>query len=101
MPKITTWLWFDGKAEEAANFYVSLFPNSRLGQISRFGEGSMGEPGSVMVAEFFLDGQPFYGLNGGPMYKFSEATSFMVPCKDQTEVDHYWNALTADGGEEG
>jgi len=100
MSKITTCLWFDGQAEAAANFYVSLFPNSKVGKITKYPEGTPGQPGTVMTVEFELDGARFVGLNGGPEFKFSEAVSFQIDCKDQAEVDRYWTALLADGGEE-
>lgn len=106
MPKIRPWLWFDMNAEEAAKFYTSIFPNSTIGEITRYPEtdpaitGMSIPAGTVMSVEFFLDGQVFYGLNGGPQFTFSEAVSFEIYCEDQDEVDHYWNALTADGGEE-
>jgi predicted 3-demethylubiquinone-9 3-methyltransferase (glyoxalase superfamily) len=100
MSKITTCLWFNGQAEAAANFYVSLFPNSKVGKIAKYPEGTPGQPGTVMTVEFELDGAQFVGLNGGPEFKFSEAVSFQIDCKDQAEVDRYWNALLADGGEE-
>jgi predicted 3-demethylubiquinone-9 3-methyltransferase (glyoxalase superfamily) len=100
MSKITTCLWFNGQAEEAANFYVSLFPNSRVGSVARFPEGTPRPAGSVMTVEFELDGQQFVGLNGGPEFKFTEAVSFQIDCKDQAEVDRYWNELIANGGEE-
>jgi len=93
-------LWFDGQAEEAAAFYISLFPNSRIISVARYPEGSPGEPGTVMTVEWELDGNRFVGINGGPQFPHSEAVSFMIPCKDQAEVDHYWDALTADGGQE-
>ena len=103
MQKITPFLWFDDKAEEAANFYVSIFPNSSVGDISRYGEeGSKaaGRPkGSVMTVEFQLEGQNFVGLNGGPHFKFTEAVSFVVNCKTQEEVDNYWEKLSAGGQE--
>jgi predicted 3-demethylubiquinone-9 3-methyltransferase (glyoxalase superfamily) len=98
--KITPYLWFDGNAEEAMNFYLSVFKNSKAGEISRWGEGGMGAPGSVIVANFEIEGQKFAALNGGPEFNFTEAISFQIDCKDQEEVDYYWNALTADGGEE-
>ncbi|MFI0369138.1 VOC family protein [Actinomadura sp. 1N219] len=97
--KLTTCLWFDGQAEEAANHYVSIFKNSRLGDVQRVGEGGRGEPGSVMTIEFELNGQKFVGLNGGPEFKFNESVSFQIPCDDQAEVDYYWDRLT-EGGEE-
>ena len=101
MPKISPFLWFDSQAEEAAKFYVSVFPNSKITKTSHYGEGGPGPQGSVMVVEFELDGQTVLALNGGPQFKFSEAISLNVECKDQAEVDRYWKALTAGGGEEG
>ena len=98
--KIKPFLWFDNQAEEAANFYVSVFKNSEVLDVSRYGEGGPGEPGSAMVVTFRLDGQEFAGLNGGPEFKFSEAISFSIDCGDQEEVDYYWNKLS-EGGEEG
>ena len=100
MPKITTCLWFDHEAEEAALFYVSVFKNSNVGKIARYGKAGPREPGSVMTVEFEIDGQPFIALNGGPEFKFSEAISFVVDCKSQKRVDEYWEKLSA-GGEEG
>jgi predicted 3-demethylubiquinone-9 3-methyltransferase (glyoxalase superfamily) len=100
MPQISPMLWFDNQAEEAANFYVSVFPNSRITKIARRPANAPGETGDVMLVEFELDGQTFSALNGGPMFKFSEAISLVIACKDQAEIDHYWQALTADGGEE-
>ncbi len=105
MPKITPWLWFDGKAEEAARFYVSVFPNSRVGEITRYSDASLaGEdmppPGSVMTVEFWLDGMQLFGLNGGPQFPFTEAVSLQIECADQAEVDRYWDALLQDGGQE-
>lgn len=101
--RIAPCLWFDGQAEEAARFYTSIFPNSRITDISYFGEAGHevhGRPaGSVMVAAFELDGQPFTALNGGPQFRFSEAISLMVSCETQEEVDYYWERLSA-GGEE-
>jgi predicted 3-demethylubiquinone-9 3-methyltransferase (glyoxalase superfamily) len=96
---ITPFLWFDGKAEEAANFYVSVFKNSRIHNIYRYGDAGPGPKGSVMTVEFELDGQRFVGLNGGPQYKFTHAVSFAVNCKTQAEVDELWAKLT-DGGQE-
>ena len=94
MKKITPFLWFDTQAEEAMNFYVSLFKNSKVNNISR------GPDGKVFSVAFELDGQEFMGLNAGPQFKFNEAVSMFVHCEDQAEVDHFWNTLTADGGEE-
>jgi predicted 3-demethylubiquinone-9 3-methyltransferase (glyoxalase superfamily) len=102
MQKITPFLWFDDKAEEAANFYVSIFKNSKIGSITRYGEESAavsGRPkGTVMTVSFQLDGQEFTALNGGPLFKFSEAISFVVNCESQKEVDKFWEKLS-EGGE--
>ena len=102
---ITPCLWFDTEAEDAAKLYVSIFPNSKIDTVSRFpdaGQDVHGKPaGSVMVVAFELDGQPFTALNGGPQFKQGEAVSFQVMCETQGDVDHYWNALTANGGQEG
>lgn len=100
MPKITPFLWFDDQADEAAKFYVSIFKNSKIGAISRYGEAGPRPKGSVMTVAFQLDGQEFIALNGGPHFKFTEAISFSVDCKTQQEVDEYWAKLSA-GGEEG
>jgi len=97
MQKITPFLWFDGQAEEAMNFYTSIFKNSKIGNVSRYCEGGPGPKGSVMVASFELDGMRFTALNGGPMYKFTEAVSFFVDCESQTEVDYFWDKLSAGG----
>ena len=99
MQKITPFLWFDTQAEEAANFYVSVFKNSRVITLARYGDAGPGPKGSVMTVEFELDGERFVGLNGGPNFKFTEAVSFVVNCKDQEEVDHFWEKLTAGGKE--
>ncbi|HET9913521.1 MAG TPA: VOC family protein [Anaerolineales bacterium] len=101
MQKITPYLWFDDQAEEAVNFYTSIFKNSKILNVSRYPEGAPGPAGKVMVATFELDGQEFTALNGGPQYKFTEAISFLVNCKTQKEVDELWQKLTANGGEEG
>ena len=95
MQKITPFLWFDAQAEEAARFYISIFKNSKIGQVAR------GQGGKVMVIGFELDGLKFTALNGGPLYKFTEAISLQVDCADQAEIDDLWNKLTADGGEPG
>lgn len=101
MPKITSCLWFDRDAEAAANFYVSVFPNSKVGEIARYPENLPGDrAGEVLTVEFELDGMPFVGLNGGPEFKFSEAVSFQIEVDTQAELDRYWNALLADGGQE-
>jgi predicted 3-demethylubiquinone-9 3-methyltransferase (glyoxalase superfamily) len=103
MQKIIPFLWFESQAEEAMNFYTSIFPNSKVLTVSRYGkEGAevSGRPeGSVMVASVELNGQRFDLINGGPEFKFTEAISFVINCEDQTEVDHYWDALTAEGQE--
>ena len=102
--KITPCLWFDTQAEEAANYYCEIFKNSKISKISHYGKAGQEvhhkPPGSVMVVEFELDGQPFVGLNGGPNFKFDEAVSFQVHCESQAEIDYYWDKLTA-GGQEG
>jgi len=98
MQKITPFLWFDGKAEEAANFYVSVFKNSKIVSIMRYGEAGPGAKGSVMSATFQLDGQDFMALNGGPMFAFSPAISFFVNCQSQEAVDKLWEKLS-EGGE--
>jgi predicted 3-demethylubiquinone-9 3-methyltransferase (glyoxalase superfamily) len=100
MQKITSMLWFDGKAEEAAKFYVSIFKNSKMGKVVRYGDAGPGPKGSVMVASFEVEGQGFTALNGGPQFKFTEAVSFVVHCKTQEEVDYYWDKLLAGGGQE-
>lgn len=96
--KITPYLWFDGTAEQAANFYVSVFPNSRITAVTNYPETGPGEPGTVMVVTFELEGQTFGAINGGPIFKLSEATSFFVDCETQEELDHYFDALIAGGG---
>ena len=100
MPKPTPCLWFDAQGEDAARFYTSVFPNSRIVDVARFGEAGPREAGTVMVVSFELDGQPFTALNGGPDFTFSEAVSFQVDCADQAEVDRYWETLS-EGGEQG
>ena len=102
MPAIIPCLWFAGQAEEAARFYVSVFPNSRVLSVNPAPVGTPGvEEGAVLTVEYELDGARFTGLNGGPQFTFDEAVSFQVDTADQAETDHYWDALTADGGEEG
>ena len=98
--RITPMLWFDNQAEEAANYYVSIFKNSKVTNVSRYGDTGPGPKGSVMVAEFELDGQKFTALNGGPRFKFTEAISLVVNCENQDEVDYYWEKLSGDGGQE-
>jgi len=98
MEKLATCLWFDGKAEEAAKFYTSVFDDSFIGTVTYYGEGSMGASGTVMTVIFNLAGQEFMALNGGPQYKLTPAISLMVYCRDQVEVDHYWERLS-EGGE--
>jgi predicted 3-demethylubiquinone-9 3-methyltransferase (glyoxalase superfamily) len=98
MQKITPFLWFDGNAEEAMNLYVSTFKNSKIVNVSRYGEAGPGPKGSVMVGTFEIEGQQFLALNGGPQYKFTPAVSFVVNCETQQEVDDYWEKL-ADGGQ--
>jgi predicted 3-demethylubiquinone-9 3-methyltransferase (glyoxalase superfamily) len=98
--RITPFLWFDSNAEEAANFYVSVFPNSEITEISHYGEAGPRAAGSVMVVSFRLDGQEFAALNGGPEFTFTEAVSFSIACANLKEVDYYWDKLT-DGGEPG
>jgi predicted 3-demethylubiquinone-9 3-methyltransferase (glyoxalase superfamily) len=100
MPEITPWLWFDTEGEEAASFYTSVFPNSRILEVTRYGSAGPRPEGTVMTVTFELDGQKFGALNGGPEFSFSEAISFMVSCKDQDEVDTYWETLS-EGGEKG
>ena len=106
MQKITPFLWFDDQAEEAANFYTSLFKNSKIDRILRYTEeaakvSQSGRPaGSVLTIEFEIEGQKFVALNGGPLFKFNESISFVMNCETQEEVDYFWGKLTADGGEE-
>jgi len=100
MQKITTFLWFDGQAEEAMNHYMSIFKNSKELSVTRWPKGHADE-GKVLVASFELDGVPFLALNGGPQYKFTEAISLSIDCKTQEEVDHFWTRLTEGGGEPG
>ena len=95
--KITTFLWFNDNAEEAANFYVSVFKNSRILGTSRYGDAGAGPQGSIMTVNFDLDGQEFTALNGGPQFKFTEAISLVVHCKDQQEVDYFWEKLSEGG----
>ncbi len=100
MQKITPMLWFDNNAEEAVKFYVSIFKNSKIGAVSRYGDAGPGPKGSVMVIAFQLEGQNFTALNGGPHFKFSEAISFVVDCETQQDVDALWEKLTSNGGKE-
>ena len=99
IPRVTPFLWFDSNAEEAVTFYTSVFKNSRVLTVSRYGEAGPGPQGSIMTMEFDLEGQRFVALNGGPHFKFTEAISFVVNCETQEEVDHYWSRLT-EGGQE-
>jgi len=99
MQKITPFLWFDNQAEEAAKFYTSIFKNSKIVSVSRYGEAGPGPKGTVMIATFQLEGQEFVALNGGPHFKFTEAISFVINCKTQEEVDHSWKKLS-EGGEQ-
>jgi predicted 3-demethylubiquinone-9 3-methyltransferase (glyoxalase superfamily) len=100
MQKIIPFLWFDNQAEEAANFYVSVFQNSRIDTVSRYGDAGPGPKGQAMVVNFTLEGQPFYALNGGPLFHFTEAISLYVNCETQAEVDALWDKLIAGGGQE-
>jgi predicted 3-demethylubiquinone-9 3-methyltransferase (glyoxalase superfamily) len=100
MPTPTPCVWFDTEGEEAARFYTSVFPNSRIIEIARYGDAGPREEGTVMVVSFELDGRPFTALNGGPQFRFSEAVSFQIECADQAEVDRYWETLS-EGGEQG
>lgn len=100
MQKITPFLWFDNNAEEAVDFYLSVFKDAKIKSISRYGEGMPMPAGTAMVIDFELFGQNFTALNAGPVFTFTEAISFVVHCKDQQEVDYYWDKLTADGGME-
>jgi predicted 3-demethylubiquinone-9 3-methyltransferase (glyoxalase superfamily) len=102
MPKPYPCLWFNGQAEEAAAFYTGIFPNSRVDKVTRAAaDNPSGKKGDVLTVDFTLDGEPFNGLNGGPDFRFNESISFIVDCADQAEVDRYWDALVADGGEHG
>jgi predicted 3-demethylubiquinone-9 3-methyltransferase (glyoxalase superfamily) len=100
MQKITPFLWFDNQAEEAMNFYVSIFKNSKVLTVNRYGDSGPGPKGTVMTASFLLDGQEFVALNGGPVYKFTPAISFVVNCETQQEVDELWEKLSAGGRED-
>jgi predicted 3-demethylubiquinone-9 3-methyltransferase (glyoxalase superfamily) len=98
--KITPFLWFDNNAEEAMNFYVSVFNNSKIGSVTRYGDAGPGPKGSVLTAAFELEGQKFVALNGGPRFKFTEAISFVINCETQEEIDYFWDKLTSKGGQE-
>ncbi len=100
MPKITPNLWFDTQGQEAAEFYVSVFPNSEITTITYYGEAGPGPAGTVLTVDFLLDGQEYTAINGGPQFTFDEAISLLINCADQAEVDYYWSKLS-DGGEEG
>ena len=99
MQKISPFLWFDSNAEEAVNFYVSIFKDSKIKDVSRYGDAGPGPKGQVMVMSFEIEGQEFVALNGGPRFKFTEAVSFVVHCNGQKEVDHYWDRLLEGGGQ--
>ena len=101
MPSTYPCLWFDTQAQEAAEFYTSLFPNSRVGTVTKYPKGSGDREGQVLTVEFELDGARYLALNGGPEFSFTEAISITIDVADQSELDRYWDALTADGGEEG
>ena len=98
--KITPFLWFDNNAEEAMNFYISVFNNSKIATVTRYGDAGPGPKGSVLTAAFELEGQKFVALNGGPRFKFTEAISFVINCETQEEIDYFWDKLTSDGGQE-
>jgi len=98
--KITPFLWFDNNAEEAMNFYVSVFNDSKISTVTRYGDAGPGPKGSVLTAAFELEGQKFVALNGGPRFKFSEAISFIINCETQQEIDYFWDKLTSEGGQE-
>ena len=100
MPQLTPCLWFDTEGEDAAELYTSVFPSSKILEVARYGSAGPRPEGTVMTVTFELDGQKFLALNGGPDFKFNEAVSFQIPCRDQNEVDHYWEKL-GDGGEHG
>jgi predicted 3-demethylubiquinone-9 3-methyltransferase (glyoxalase superfamily) len=100
MQKITPFLWFNGQAEQAAKYYASIFPKSKIRKVTRYGDAGPGPKGSVMTVEFEIAGQKFIALNGDSQFKFNESVSFMVHCKTQAEVDRYWKKLTAGGGKE-
>jgi predicted 3-demethylubiquinone-9 3-methyltransferase (glyoxalase superfamily) len=100
MPRITPNLWFDDQGKEAAEFYVSVFPNSRITNVTYYGEVGPGPAGTVLTVDFELDGQAFTAINGGPAFTFDEAISLLINCADQDEVDYYWGKLTENGGEE-
>ena len=101
MQRITPFLWFDNQAEEAAEFYLSIFPNSKVNEVTRYtGEEPVGEKGAVMTVAFELEGEQFLALNGGPKFPFTEAVSFVVNCETQDEIDYYWEKLISGGGEE-
>ncbi len=99
MQKITPFLWFDSQAEEAVKFYTSIFKNSKVGDVARYGDAGPGPKGTVMTTAFEIEGQEFIALNGGPVFKFTEAVSFVVHCDSQEEVDYYWDRLS-EGGQE-
>jgi predicted 3-demethylubiquinone-9 3-methyltransferase (glyoxalase superfamily) len=99
MQKITPFLWFNDNAEEAVNFYISVFKNSKIKTITRYGDKGPGPKGSVMTVSFELNGNPFIALNGGPVFQFTEAISFVVDCDTQEEIDYLWHNLTSDGGQ--
>jgi predicted 3-demethylubiquinone-9 3-methyltransferase (glyoxalase superfamily) len=100
MPRITPNLWFDTQGQEAAEFYVSIFPDSKITNVMYYSDAGPGPAGTVLTVDFVLDGQEFTAINGGPQFTFDEAISFLINCQDQEEVDYYWTKLTADGGEE-
>ncbi|MFD3482750.1 VOC family protein [Streptomyces sp. NPDC058665] len=100
MPKITPNLWFDGQAKDAAEYYIGIFPNSKITGITHYGEAGPGPAGTVLTVDFELDGHRYTGINGGPQFTFDEAVSFLIECADQEEVDYYWYKLS-EGGEEG
>lgn len=101
MQPLTTCLWFDTQAEQAALFYASVFPEAEMGEVVRYTEAGPGPAGSVLTASWRIGDSHFFGVNGGPVYTLSPAVSFQIPCADQAEVDYYWDALTAEGGEPG
>jgi predicted 3-demethylubiquinone-9 3-methyltransferase (glyoxalase superfamily) len=100
MPQITPNLWFDTQGEQAAEYYCSIFPNSKITNVTHYPDAGPGTPGSVLTVDFVLDGQPYTAINGGPQFQFNEALSLLINCADQDEIDYYWNKLTT-GGEEG